>query len=136
MEIYTTGFTKKTAAEFFGTLRQAGIKRLIDVRLHNSSQLAGFTKREDLSFFLQEICQAQYLHEPMLAPTQALLDAYKKQKGSWLDYEQQFVTLMRERKIEERIDRRLFEMPTVLRCSLAAEEHCHRRLILEYLQGK
>ncbi len=72
----------------------------------------------------------------MLAPTQALLDAYKKQKGSWLDYEQQFVTLMRERKIEERIDRGLFEMPTVLRCSPAAAEHCHRRLILEYLQGK
>jgi uncharacterized protein YeaO (DUF488 family) len=72
----------------------------------------------------------------MLAPTQALLDAYKKQKGSWLDYEQQFVTLMRERKIEERIDRRLFEMPTVLLCSEATAEHCHRRLILEYLQGK
>lgn len=79
MEVYTTGFTKKTAAEFFGSVRQAGIKRLIDVRLHNSSQLAGFTKREDLPFFLREICQAQYLHEPLLAPAQAILDAYKQQ---------------------------------------------------------
>ena len=135
MEVYTTGFTKKTAAEFFGSLRQAGIKRLIDVRLHNSSQLAGFTKREDLPFFLHEICQAQYLHEPLLAPTQAMLDAYKKQKGSWLEYGQRFLTLMRERKIEESIDRGLFEMPTVLLCSEATAEHCHRRLVLEYLQG-
>jgi uncharacterized protein (DUF488 family) len=136
MEIFTTGFTKKTAAEFFGTIRQAGIKRLIDVRLHNSSQLAGFTKREDLPFFLREICQAQYLHEPLLAPSQDMLYAYKKQKGSWLDYEQRFLALMRERKIEERIDRGLFEIPTVLLCSEATAEHCHRRLVLEYLQGK
>lgn len=136
MEIYTIGFAKKTAAEFFGSLRQAGIKRLIDIRLNNSSQLAGFTKREDLPFFLLEICQAQYLHEPLLAPTQNMLDAYKKQKGSWLDYEQRFLALMKERTIEERIDRKLFEIPTVLLCSEATAERCHRRLVSEYLQAK
>ena len=136
MEIYTIGFTKKTAAEFFGSLRLAGIKRLIDVRLNNSSQLAGFTKREDLPFFLLEICQAQYLHEPLLAPTQDMLNAYKKQKGSWSDYEQRFLALMKERKIEERIDRQSFEIPTVLLCSEAIAEHCHRRLVSEYLQAK
>jgi uncharacterized protein (DUF488 family) len=136
MEVYTTGFTKKTAAEFFGALRRAGIERLIDVRLHNSSQLAGFTKKEDLPFFLMEICRIEYLHEPLLAPTQDMFDVYKKQKGSWQDYERRFLALMNERKIEENIDRKLFKIPTVLLCSEASAEHCHRRLVLEYLQVK
>lgn len=100
MEIYTTGFTKKRAAQFFGSLRQANIQRLLDVRLNNSSQLAGFAKKEDLSFFLAEICHIEYQHEPLLAPTQEMLDAYKKQKGSWSYYEQRFLALMRDRRIE------------------------------------
>ncbi len=136
MEVYTTGFTKKTAAEFFGALKRAGIQRLIDVRLHNSSQLAGFTKKEDLSFFLRELCGIEYLHEPLLAPTQDMFVAYKKQKGNWQDYEQSFLALMEERKIEEHLDRRLFKIPTVLLCSETHAEHCHRRLVLEYLQAK
>jgi uncharacterized protein (DUF488 family) len=136
MEVYTTGFTKKTAAEFFGTLKQAGIQRLIDVRLHNSSQLAGFTKKEDLPFFLMELCDIEYLHEPLLAPTEDMFNAYKKQKGSWQDYERHFLALMDERKIEENIDCKLFEIPAVLLCSEASAEHCHRRLVLEYLQTK
>ena len=136
MEVYTTGFTKKTAAEFFGALKRAEIQRLVDVRLHNSSQLAGFTKKEDLSFFLMEICCIEYLHEPLLAPTQDMFDAYKKQKGSWQDYEQRFLALMNERKIEENIDRKLFEISTVLLCSEASAAHCHRRLVLAYLQAK
>jgi uncharacterized protein (DUF488 family) len=136
MEVYTTGFTKKTAAQFFGSLKQVGIKRLVDIRLNNSSQLAGFAKKEDLPFFLQEICGIEYLHEPLLAPTQDMLDTYKKQKGSWSDYEQRFLALMRERRVEEMIDPQLFEIPTVLLCSEATAEHCHRRLVLEYLQEK
>src|SRR5215469_8638955 len=136
MEIYTIGFTKKTAAEFFASVRQAGIKRLIDIRLNNSSQLAGFTKREDLPFLLREICQARYLHEPLLAPTQEILDAYKKRNGSWSDYERRFLALMKEREIEESIDRKSLETPTVLLCSEATVEHCHRRLVSEYLQAK
>lgn len=136
MEIYTIGFTKKTAAQFFGILRGAGIKQLLDVRLNNSSQLAGFTRRDDLRFFLQELCAADYIHEPRLAPTQALLDAYKKQRGSWQAYEQDFLALMQERRIEEQMNPELFAIPTVLLCSEPTAEHCHRRLVLEYLHGK
>ncbi len=136
MEVYTIGFTKKAAAEFFETLKKAGVKRLLDVRLNNSSQLAGFTKSENLPFFLREICSAEYLHEPLLAPTKDILDAYKKRKGRWEDYEKSFLKLMAERKIEQKIDRKLFAVPTILLCSEAKADHCHRRLVLEYLQDK
>ena len=136
MEVYTIGFTKRTAAEFFGALKRAGVKRLLDVRLNNSSQLAGFTKKEDLPFFLKEICGAEYIHEPLLAPTQDVLDDYKKRKGSWQDYERRFLQLMEQRRIEEKIDRKLFEVPTALLCSEATAQHCHRRLVLEYLSRK
>ena len=136
MEVYTIGFTKRTAAEFFGALKRAGVKRLLDVRLKNSSQLAGFTKKDDLPFFLKGLCGAEYVHEPLLAPTQELLDGYKKKKGSWQDYERRFLQLMEQRRIEEKIDRRQFEVPTVLLCSETTAEHCHRRLILEYLGKK
>jgi uncharacterized protein (DUF488 family) len=136
MEVFTIGFTKKTAGEFFGILKRNGIRRLVDVRLNNVSQLAGFTKRDDLEFFLREICQADYVHEPLLAPTQAMLDAYKKAKGAWADYEKRFLALMAERKIEEKIDRALFAAPAVLLCSEPTAENCHRRLVVEYLQAK
>lgn len=133
MEIYSIGFTKKSARDFFDLLREAGIRRLVDVRLNNVSQLAGFTKRDDLAFFLREICEAEYQHEPILAPTQELLDAYKKQKGAWADYERDFLDLMRSRRIEEKVDRASFNVPTVLLCSEPTAEHCHRRLVLDYL---
>jgi uncharacterized protein (DUF488 family) len=136
VEIYTTGFTKKTAEQFFESLRRAGIRRLLDIRLNNSSQLAGFSKRDDLAYFLRVICDAEYQHEPLLAPTQDMLDELKKRKGSWETYERQFLALMRERRIEQRIDRRLFEVPTVLLCSEATPEHCHRRLVAEYLRDQ
>lgn len=136
MEVYTIGFTKRTAADFFGALKRAGVKRLLDIRLNNSSQLAGFTKKEDLPFFLNEICGAEYIHEPLLAPTQDLLDDYKKKKGSWQDYERRFLQLMEQRRIEEKIDRRLFEVPTALLCSEPTAQHCHRRLVVEYLSKK
>lgn len=136
MEIYTIGFTKKPAAEFFGKLRQAGIQRLIDVRLNNVSQLAGFAKRDDLRYFLAEICEIEYLHEPLLAPTQDMLDAYKKEKGDWSEYERRFLDLMAERRIEEKLSRDLLSVPTVLLCSEPTAEHCHRRLVLEHLQSK
>ena len=134
MEVYTAGFTHTTAEAFFGTLRRVGIKRLLDVRLNNVSQLAGFSKRDDLRYFLRELCAAEDLHEPLLAPTQELLDEYRKAKGSWETYERRFLALMREREIERRIDRGLFAVPTVLLCSEATAEHCHRRLVAEYLR--
>ncbi len=136
MEVFTIGFTRKTAEEFFGLLCRHGIRRLVDVRLNNISQLAGFTKREDLQFFLREICGAEYVHEPLLAPTQAMLDSYKKEKGSWEDYERRFLALMADRKIEEKIDPSLFGVPAVLLCSEPTPDRCHRRLVVEYLQGK
>ena len=136
MEIYTIGFAKKTAAEFFGALKQAGIKRLLDVRLHNTSQLAGFAKRDDLPFFLEALCGAEYVHEPLLAPSDELFAAYKKAKGSWDDYARGFLELLAAREIEAKLDRKLFGRPTVLLCSEPSAEQCHRRLIVEYLQAK
>jgi uncharacterized protein (DUF488 family) len=131
--MYSIGFTQRTAEEFFGTLRSAGVQRLLDVRLNNTSQLAGFAKRDDLRFFLREVCEAEYEHEPLLAPTQEMLDSYKKRKGSWSGYEREFLALMRERRIEENISRELFKTPTALLCSERTAEHCHRRLVMEYL---
>jgi uncharacterized protein (DUF488 family) len=134
VEIYTIGFTQTTARDFFGRLKSAGIRRLIDVRLNNSSQLAGFAKKDDLAFFLGELCDAEYVHEPLLAPTQELLDGLKKHKGSWAKYESGFHELMRERRIEVRLTPSFFEGPSVLLCSEATPEHCHRRLVVNYLQ--
>jgi uncharacterized protein (DUF488 family) len=117
-------------------LKQTGVRRLIDIRLNNVSQLAGFSKKDDLAYFVRTICGAEYVHEPLLAPTQEMLDAYKKQKGSWDAYERQFLDLMAERQIEDRLDPALFAGPTVLLCSELTAEHCHRRLVLEYLRDK
>jgi uncharacterized protein (DUF488 family) len=134
MEIYSIGFTQKSASEFFGTLKVHGIERLLDVRLNNTSQLAAFAKQADLAYFLREICGAVYDHEPLLAPTKDILDAFKKHKGSWEIYETAFLALMQSRSIESALDREKFARKTVLLCSEATAEHCHRRLVLEYLQ--
>jgi uncharacterized protein (DUF488 family) len=134
LEVYTIGFTKKTARQFFQTLKQNNLKQLLDVRLNNSSQLAGFSKQEDLIYFLHEICGANYLHDPLLAPTQTMLDDYKKKKGDWQLYEEQFLDLMKHRQIEKHLEKTLFNTSTVLLCSEPTAEHCHRRLVLDYLQ--
>jgi uncharacterized protein (DUF488 family) len=134
MEIYSIGFTQKSASEFFDTLKAHGIKRLMDVRLNNTSQLAAFAKQADLAYFLHEICGAAYEHEPLLAPTQEILDAYKKQKGSWEDYTKDYLALIRLRKVESALSKESFQKKTVLLCSESTPEHCHRRLALEYLQ--
>ena len=108
------------------------VKRLLDVRLNNASQLAGFARRVDLPFFLRELCGAEYIHEPALAPTREILDAYRS-GGGWPAYEEAFLNLLRERRVEETLVRDLFDVPTVLLCSEARPDHCHRRLVLEYL---
>lgn len=136
MQLYSIGFTKKKAEKFFELLKGAKIARLIDVRLNNGSQLAAFAKRDDLQYFLGEICGAQYRHEPLLAPTQELLDFYKKKKGSWEEFERKFLALMNNRKVAEVLDRSLFSVPAALLCSEDSAKHCHRRLILEYLDSK
>jgi uncharacterized protein (DUF488 family) len=133
VEICTIGFTTKSAAQFFGALRKAEVRQLIDVRLNNVSQLAGFTKRDDLEFFLDELCDASYLHELLLAPTQALLDSYKKRHLAWVEYEDQFLQLMADRRVEDRLDPGLFVRRTVLLCSEPTAVRCHRRLVVDYL---
>ena len=136
MKLYTIGFTKKTARQFFEILRRAGIKRLVDIRLNNRSQLAGFTKKEDLEYFLQTICGASYHHLPALAPTQDILDDLKKRKGTWSQYEGRFQDLMRERGAIEKLEKEFFEEPSCLLCSEATAEHCHRRLVAEALKRR
>src|SRR5580658_9523313 len=133
IEIFTIGFTKKTASEFFEKLRSAGIKRVVDVRLNKVSQLAGFSKRDDLQYFLKEILHVDYVEAPLLAPTPELLDAYKKNKGRWEDYEREFIHLMEERRIEEKIDPAILASGCLL-CSEDKPHQCHRRLVVEYLQ--
>jgi uncharacterized protein (DUF488 family) len=135
MKIFTIGFTKKSAEQFFDRLKQPGLVRLVDVRLNNVSQLSGFTKKNDLKFFLREICKIDYIHLSELAPTQDILDAYKKNGGDWSTYERQFLSLMSARQIEKRLDKNLIAGSCLL-CSEATPEHCHRRLVAEYLQQK
>jgi len=135
MKIFTIGFTKKNAEKFFTLLKQPGLQRVVDTRLNNVSQLAGFTKKDDLQFFLREVGHIDYVHLPALAPTQAMLDAYKKNGGNWSAYEKQFLALMTERQIELVIDKNLVAGACLL-CSEATPHHCHRRLVAEYLREK
>jgi uncharacterized protein (DUF488 family) len=136
VEICTIGFTQTTAERFFARLADAGVDRLLDVRLNNSSQLAGFAKAKDLPFFLREVVGATYKHEPMLAPSQQMLDAYKKRKGDWATYERDFLALMDRRRIDEVLSPVDFEARTVLLCSEPTAEHCHRRLVAEFLAAR
>lgn len=132
VHVYTIGFTQTTAKSFFERLGDARVKSVIDVRLHNTSQLAGFAKAEDLAYFLRKIGGIAYVHEPMLAPTDSMLKAFKKEKGDWRVYEQQFWTLMKDRLIEVRLRPEQLEDACLL-CSEAQPHHCHRRLVCEYL---
>lgn len=133
--LYTIGFTRTTAANFFGRLFEAGVVRVIDVRLHNTSQLAGFAKAEDLAFFLKAIGGIEYLHQPVLAPTDDILKAYKKEKGDWSVYERRFLDLMAARRIEERLSPDALDGACLL-CSEHEAHHCHRRLVAEYLNDR
>ena len=135
MKVFTIGFTKKSAETFFERLKNARVKRLVDIRLNNISQLAGFTKRDDLRYFTKAICHIDYVHVPELAPTQEILDAYKKQNGDWDLYERQFLDLIKKRHIEETTSRELLDGGCLL-CSEEKPQHCHRRLVAEYLKEK
>jgi uncharacterized protein (DUF488 family) len=109
MEIYSIGFTQKSASQFFGTLKSNGIERLLDVRLNNTSQLAGFAKQSDLAYFLREICGAAYEHEPLLAPTQDILDNYRKKKGDWEVYAEAYLSLLISRNRVDPLERKLLK---------------------------
>jgi uncharacterized protein (DUF488 family) len=135
VEIATIGFTQSSAEHFFGRLKAAGVTRLLDVRLHNVSQLAGFAKANDLAFFLKEIVGARYEHELRLAPTPTLLDAYRKERRPWEWYEEGFRSLMTERAVPRCLDRMAFDSgKTALLCSEAEPSHCHRRIVAELLK--
>jgi len=133
--LFTIGFTKKNAEVFFTKLRNAGVTRLIDIRLNNVSQLAGFAKRDDLIFFLKELCNCDYKHMPNFAPTKEILDAYKKKGIDWNEYVNRFSKLINKRKIENEIKAEELNN-AVLLCSEPTPEQCHRRLVAEYLKEK
>ena len=135
MQLYTIGFTKKTAAEFFGLLNASSAKRVVDVRLNNRSQLAGFAKQKDLIFFLQEVSDMEYVHVPELAPTPDILTAYKNDGGDWDVYQEAFLRLMEQREIERRVDPAILDQGCLL-CSEHEPHHCHRRLVAEYLNER
>jgi uncharacterized protein (DUF488 family) len=135
MKVYTIGFTKTSAESFFTRLQKAGVKKVLDVRLNNVSQLAGFAKKNDLRYFLKAICGIEYTHRPELAPTQEVLDAYKKHGGQWVDYEKRFLELMANRRIEHTVSPEAVDGACLL-CSEDKPHHCHRRLVAEYLKEK
>jgi uncharacterized protein (DUF488 family) len=133
--VLTIGFTKTTAEGFFERLLNASVKKVVDVRLHNTSQLAGFAKADDLAYLLKRIGGIGYMHQPLLAPTDPMLKAYKKEKGDWRTYEERFLELMSERHIEARFRPEMFDGACLL-CSEATPHHCHRRLVCEYFNEK
>lgn len=135
MKVYTIGFTKKPARRFFGLIQEAGPKRIVDVRLNNISQLAGFAKKDDLAYFAQEICGIGYVHLPMLAPSQEILDEYKKHGEDWKIYEVAFLKLLNDRAVERTIAKDVIDDACLL-CSEDSASKCHRRLVAEYFQQR
>ena len=135
IQLFTIGFTKKNAEQFFGKIIEAGVKRVVDVRLNNTSQLAGFAKQDDLVYFLKKLGGIDYVHLPQLAPTQEMLDEYKKNKGDWAVFEVRFLELIAQREIEKSVAPEILEQGCLL-CSEDKPHHCHRRLVAEYLSGK
>jgi uncharacterized protein (DUF488 family) len=135
IDVTTIGFTKTSAAGFFERIKQAGVKKVVDVRLHKTSQLAAFAKADDLAYFLKQICGVEYVHQPLLAPTDDILKAYKRDKGDWSLYQGRFMSLMAERAIEKRLQPEVFQGACLL-CSEDKPHHCHRRLVCEYLNDK
>lgn len=135
MNLWTIGFTGKSARDFFELVGKSGARRVIDVRLNNTSQLAAFAKRDDLSFFLDRICGIEYLHFTDLAPTVELLSDYRKARIDWPTYESRFLALMEDRRVEDLIDRDAIDGSCLL-CSEKHSHHCHRRLVAQYLENR
>jgi len=132
MKIYTIGLPQKNAEKFFKFIKVAEVNTLIDVRLNNVSQLSGFAKRDDLKFFLKELCGSDYVHLPELAPTKDILNAYKKGDMSWQLYEDKFLNLMAQRNVEKSVSPAVLDHGCLL-CSEHEPHFCHRRLVVEYL---
>jgi uncharacterized protein (DUF488 family) len=133
MRIYTLGFTRKSAQEFFDTLKRNNIKQIVDIRLNNISQLAGFTKRDNLKYFLRELCGVDYYHFDFLAPTKEIRDKYAKSRD-WDIYAREYIELLESRSILDILDKSFFDRKTCFLCSEASPDHCHRRLLTQYLE--
>jgi len=133
--LFTIGFTQKNAEEFFTILKAAQVKTLIDIRLNNNSQLAGFTKKEDLKYFLKEICGISYKHFLECAPTEDILDGYKKKAISWEQYECKYNDLIEKREVAEKLLASDLHMACLL-CSEPKPDKCHRRLLAEYFRKR
>ncbi len=137
MIIYTIGFAQKNAECFFNMIRNNKIEMLIDIRLNNKSQLAGFTKGNDLPFLLKEICNCKYVHKTEYAPTKEILSAYQKKEIDWVGYEKRFLPLIAKRKIEYDFEKSFSNYSKVcLLCTEPLPDMCHRRLVVEYLEKK
>ncbi|MDE2687133.1 MAG: DUF488 domain-containing protein [Chloroflexota bacterium] len=135
MRIYTIGFTKKTAREFFEKLQSADAKYLLDTRLNNKSQLAGFAKKGNIEYFVEKLTEMEYLEFPLLAPTSEILKQYRSD-SDWDAYEKKYNRLLVERKVARKIDPALFADGVVLLCSEPTAEKCHRRLAAEFLKDR
>lgn len=133
MKIFTIGFTKKSAKEFFEILKTNNIEQIIDIRLNNTSQLAGFTKKDNLEYFLKELCSIDYCHFIFLAPTKEIRDQYIKSKN-WDVYVKEYIELLDNRKVLDKLDKSYFKRKSCFLCSEASADHCHRRLLVEYLK--
>ncbi|APB33405.1 protein of unknown function DUF1130 [Gloeomargarita lithophora Alchichica-D10] len=135
IKLFTIGFTRKSAAQFFEGLKKVGVKMLIDTRLNNTSQLSGFAKQSDLRYFLDKITQISYEHCLPLAPTQDILDNYKKKKIAWDEYENSYLELIQKRQVESLLSPEQLDHACFL-CSEDKPHYCHRRLAAEYLQSR
>ena len=133
--LHTVGFTKKSAAEFFKALELAEVKTVVDVRINNISQLAGFTKKDDLAFFLREVSGVRYIHELSLVPTRELVKSYRGRKIGGDEFSARYLELLRSRGVHDRLDESDYRANTVLLCSEPDAAHCHRRIEAEYLQS-
>lgn len=134
MKVYTIGFTKKSAEEFFTLIKNSGTQRVIDVRRNNTSQLSGFAKENDLKFFLKELCDVDYVHVLDLAPTEEILLPYRHKEHTWQVFKANYLELLVQRKIEKTLDKKLLDNSCLL-CGEPKPEHCHREFLIEYLQA-
>ena len=135
MNIYTIGFTARTARDFFETLQTVEARYLLDIRLHNSSQLAGFAKKGNIEYFTERLTGLTYVEAPLLAPEEEMFKEYRKNK-EWPSYEKKYLQLLRDRGAGREIERKFFEEGAVLLCSEPTAEQCHRRLAAEFLSNE
>ena len=133
--LHTIGFTRKSASEFFGALQSAGVKTVVDVRVNNTSQLAGFTKKDDLAFFLHEVLGVRYIHELSLAPTQELVKSYRGKQIDGDEFSARYLDLLESRGVRDQVDESDYRSHTILLCSEPDAAHCHRRIAAEYINA-